>query len=487
MATKTTKLPTTQYVCTQCAYAAPRWLGQCPSCGAFNTLQEEIVAPAPQSKATSRSAFSLTSERARPLSEIKYEQFQRVSSGIPELDTVLGGGIVRGSLILLGGDPGIGKSTLLTQAAAHLSAEHKVLYVSAEESCSQVKMRCERLALRSDTMLLLNETNLESIEANLGDAEYVVIDSVQAIYTDALSGAAGSVGQVRECAASLMRIAKSRGITFFIIGHVTKEGSLAGPKVLEHIMDTVLYFEGEREENYKLLRAVKNRFGSAQEVGVFEMTESGLKSVLSPSELFLSDTRGVAAGSVVTPSVSGNRCMSVELQTLIASTSYGLPRRMSLGIDYNKLIVLIAVLEKRCGIPFHQSDVYINAMGGIRLSEPSVDLAVCAALASAAADMPVDKYTAFFGEVGLTGEVRSVSYAEKRVTECIKTGFQRVVLPQKCMNSCRKFADKIQLIPVSYVNQMIKELNLRRRESSAPTYGETSPFQSLAKKPHNHN
>ena len=280
---------TTQYVCSECGYAAPRWLGKCPSCGAFNTMQEEIVAPAPAASprpsknAASRSAFALSGGKARPLSEVKYEEFQRVSSGISELDSVLGGGIVRGSLVLLGGDPGIGKSTLLTQTAAHLSKQHKVLYVSAEESCSQVKMRCERLGLSSDSLLLLNETNLEAIEESLDGVEYAVIDSVQAIYTDALSSAAGSVGQVRECAASLMRIAKSRGITFFIIGHVTKEGSLAGPKVLEHIMDTVLYFEGEQEENYKLLRAVKNRFGSAQEVGVFEMTEKGLKKAVLPA------------------------------------------------------------------------------------------------------------------------------------------------------------------------------------------------------------
>ena len=399
--------------------------------------------------------------RALPLSKVGYEKFKRVSSGIGEFDTVLGGGIVRGSLVLLGGDPGIGKSTLLTQVSAYLAEERRVLYVSAEESCSQVKMRCERLGIDSDNLLLLNETCLEDIENNLSDAEFVVIDSIQAVYTEALSSAAGSVGQVRECAARLMRIAKSRGITFFIIGHVTKEGSLAGPKVLEHIMDTVLYFEGQQEENFKLLRAVKNRFGSVQEVGVFEMTEAGIKSLSDYSELFLSESRGVAAGSCVTPSESGNRCMNVEIQTLIAKTSYGLPRRMTLGIDYNKLVVLIAVLEKRCGIPFYTSDVYINAMGGIKLAEPSVDLAVCAALASAAADIPIDKYTAVFGEVGLTGEIRAVTYAEKRVNECIKTGFKTVVLPAKNMKACEKFKGKIKLVPVSYVNQMIKELNLR--------------------------
>jgi DNA repair protein RadA/Sms len=399
--------------------------------------------------------------RALPLSQIGSQTFERVKSGIAEFDTVLGGGIVKGSLVLLGGDPGIGKSTLLTQVSAHLSKTHRVLYVSAEESCSQVKMRCDRLGLTSDNLFLLNETCLEDIETAVDGNEFVVIDSVQAIYTQTLSSAAGSVAQVRECAAALMRIAKSRNITFFIIGHVTKEGSLAGPKVLEHIMDTVLYFEGQPEDNFKLLRAVKNRFGSAQEVGVFEMTDSGIKSVGDYSALFLSESRGLAAGSAVTPSESGNRCMNVEIQTLISKTAYGMPRRMSLGVDYNKLVVLIAVLEKRCGIPFFSSDVYINAMGGIKLTEPSVDLAVCAALASAASDVPVDKYTAVFGEVGLTGEVRGVNSADKRVNECIKTGFQRVILPAKNLKACEKYKDKIELVPVSYVNQMIKALHLR--------------------------
>ena len=462
MATKT-KMPTTQYVCSQCGFTAPKWLGKCPDCGNFNTLQEEIVRVAETPKNELRKGVSKMQIKALPLSKVGYEKFDRVKSGISEFDTVLGGGIVRGSLVLLGGDPGIGKSTLLTQVSAHLAQiqDSPTLYVSAEESCSQVKMRCERLGLNSDNLLLLNETCLEDIEANLGESKFVVIDSVQAIYTETLSSAAGSVGQVRECAAKLMRIAKSQNITFFIIGHVTKEGSLAGPKVLEHIMDTVLYFEGQQEDNYRLLRAVKNRFGSAQEVGVFEMTDTGIKSVSDYAELFLSETRGLAAGSTVTPSESGNRCMNVEIQTLIAKTAYGQPRRMSLGVDYNRLVVLIAVLEKRCGIPFWSSDVYINAMGGIRLEEPSVDLAVCAALASAANDVPIDKYTAIFGEVGLTGEIRPVTYADKRVNECIKTGFKRVILPAKNMKSCEKYKGKIELIPVQYVGQMIKALNLK--------------------------
>ena len=474
-----TKTPTTQFVCSTCGFTAPKWLGKCPDCGNFNTMQEEVVRVAEPPKNELRGGMYAMKTRALPLSQVGYEKFERVKSGISEFDTVLGGGIVPGSLVLLGGDPGIGKSTLLTQVSAHLAKTQNepTLYVSAEESCSQVKMRCERLGLNSDNLLLLNETCLEDIENALGDCRFVVIDSIQAVYTETLSSAAGSVGQVRECAAKLMRIAKSRNITFFIIGHVTKEGSLAGPKVLEHIMDTVLYFEGQPEDSFKLLRAVKNRFGSAQEVGVFEMTDCGIKSVNDYAEIFLSETRGIAAGSSVTPSESGNRCMNVEIQTLISKTAYGTPRRMSLGVDYNKLVVLIAVLEKRCGIPFFASDVYINAMGGIKLDEPSVDLAICAALASAATDTPIDKYTAVFGEVGLTGEIRAVNFAEKRVVECIKTGFKQVILPAKNMKVCEKYKDKIKLVPVQYVGQMIKALNLR--PATPHTFGaktEEQPF-----------
>ncbi len=444
---------TTQYVCSQCGYASPKWLGRCPDCGTFNTMAEEAVAPVPTGK--NKSPFRTGGARPVPLSQITYEKYERTSSGIPELDNVLGGGIVRGSLVLVGGDPGIGKSTLLTEISAHLAKDHKVLYLSAEESCSQVKLRCERLHLNSDNLFLLNETNIDNAEEAFLQAEYVVVDSIQAVYTEALNSSAGSVGQVRECASKLMRIAKSHGITFFIVGHVTKEGALAGPKVLEHIMDTVLYFEGERTENFKILRAVKNRFGSVQEVGVFEMTDEGIYGVTDYSSLFLSETRGIAAG---TPSETGNRCMTVEIQSLISKTAFGLPRRMALGIELNRLIVLVAVLEKRCGIPLGSQDVYLNAMGGIKLNEPSADLAVCAALASAANMTPIDKYTAVFGEVGLTGEVRGVSYAEKRVNECAKMGFKRVILPAKNLKSCEKLKGKIELVPVSYVSQMIKKL-----------------------------
>ena len=446
---------TTEFVCGECGASSPKWLGRCPACGKFNTMVEEIIAPAQTQKTAQKQFYG---GRAKPLCEITYERYNRTSSGISEFDTVLGGGIVTGSLVLLGGDPGIGKSTLLTQTAAHLSENKKVLYLSAEESCSQVKMRAQRLNLKSDNLLILNETCIDGIESELDGVEFCIIDSIQAVYTEQLSSSAGSVGQVRECAAKLMRIAKSRGITFFIVGHVTKEGSLAGPKVLEHIMDTVLYFEGENQENFRILRAVKNRFGNVAEVGVFEMTGEGIIAVTDYSGVFLSESRGEEAGSSVTPAQTGARCMNVEIQSLVSKTAFGLPRRMPLGVDYNKLVLLIAVLEKRCGLALGGYDVYVNAMGGIKLNEPASDLAICAALSSAYLGKPIDKYTAVFGEVGLTGEVRAVSYCEKRVAECVKMGFKKVLVPAKNMKSVTKYADKIAIVPVLYVNTMIKNL-----------------------------
>ena len=446
----------TIFVCAECGATSPRWLGRCPSCGKFNTMAEEVVKDSKPAAAARGAVYS--APRARRLSDVTFERYERTPSGISEFDNVLGGGIVAGSLVLLGGDPGIGKSTLLTQIAAHLSLKHRVLYFSAEESCSQVKMRAERLHLDCEDFLIVNDTCIDNLESELEGVRFCIIDSIQAVYTDDLSSSAGSVGQVRECATKLMRIAKSRGITFFIVGHVTKEGALAGPKVLEHIMDTVLYFEGENQENYRILRAVKNRFGNVSEVGVFEMTGEGIIAVTDYSGIFLSESRGQEAGCAVTPAQTGNRCMNVEIQTLISKTSFGQPRRMPLGIDYNKLVLLLAVLEKRCSLPYYSYDVYINVMGGIKLNEPACDLAVCAALASAHKDMPIDKFTAVFGEVGLTGEVRAVQYAEKRVQECVKMGFKRVILPAKNMKSVAKYADKINIVPVLYVNSMIKAL-----------------------------
>ena len=455
----------TTYVCGECGSVSPKWLGKCPNCGAWNSFVEEVQAPA-----ADKPVYK-TAAKPRPLSSVSEEKFNRVKTGVAEFDRVLGGGIVPASVILLGGDPGIGKSTLLTEVAGILSKEHKVLYISAEESASQLKMRCNRLGVESDTMLVMNETALENIEANVDDAEFLVVDSIQAVYLDALSSSAGSVGQVRECASRLTRLAKSKNVTVFLVGHVTKEGAIAGPKVLEHIMDTVLYFEGDAENNYRILRAVKNRFGSVNEVGVFEMRENGLFGVKDYAGIFVSETRGENAGSVVTPCSSGTRCVPVEIQGLVAKTVFGMPRRMSLGIDYNKLVLMLAVLEKKGGLPFYSQDVYLNAMGGIKLGEPSVDLAVLLSLASAYTGIPLEAGTAVFGEVGLTGEVRGVFRAEMRVRECVNAGFSSVILPKSNMKSVENFRGKIRLIPVSYVFQAVRELTKKNKDAEE-TQGE---------------
>ncbi len=456
----------TTYVCTECGTVSPKWLGRCPNCGAWNTFAEEIQVPESAAKTPVRSFV-----RPQPLSAVREEKFRRIKTGVGEFDRVLGGGIVPASMVLLGGDPGIGKSTLLTEVAGVLSREHKVLYISAEESASQLKMRCNRLGVQSDTLLVMNETVLENIEACADGVEFLIVDSIQAVYLDALSSSAGSVGQVRECASRLMRLAKAKNITVFLVGHVTKEGAIAGPKVLEHIMDTVLYFEGDAENNYRILRAVKNRFGSVNEVGVFEMREEGLVGVKDYAGIFVSEGRGENAGSVVTPFVSGNRCVPVEIQGLVAKTVFGMPRRMSLGIDYNKLVLMLAVLEKKGGLPFYSQDVYLNAMGGIKLGEPSVDLAVLLALAGAYTGIPLDAGTAVFGEVGLTGEVRGVSHAEMRVRECVNAGFTSVILPKSNLKSAEAFRGRIKMIPVSYVFQAVRELtkkNAREKEGGEP-------------------
>lgn len=444
----------TKYVCNECGGISPQWLGKCPVCGKFGTLVEEIEE---QVSAFGKSVEKI-SVKPQPLPLIERKHITRIKSGIDELDTVLGGGIVPFSIILIGGDPGIGKSTILTQVSGELSKSRKVLYVSAEESLSQVKLRCDRLGITSEKLMILNECRLESIESVSDEFEFIVIDSIQAIYLNELQGAAGSVGQVRECASRLMRLAKSKHKTIFIIGHVTKDGNIAGPKVLEHIMDAVLYFEGEPSDNTKLLRAVKNRFGSAQEVGVFEMTDKGIKGVSDYNGLFMSENRGTSPGSIVTPSISGNRCMPVEIQSLISKTVFGLPRRMPLGIDYNRTVLIIAVLERRAYIPFFNQDVYVNAMGGIKLTEPSADLAIALSLASANKNIPIEKTVAAFGELGLTGEVRGVTQAEKRVSDSIKLGFKTVILPKYNYNSVKKFSDKINIVPVSFLSQAVKFL-----------------------------
>lgn len=442
---------TTEFVCAECGAKSPKWIGKCPSCGKWNTYVEEITGGK-----TEKTVSSLPRQKPTPLSLVKDENFTRVSTGMKELDVVLGGGLVPGSLVLVGGEPGVGKSTLLTEIAGNLAKNHPVLYASGEESASQVKMRCTRLGVTGE-MHLMNETSLEAILDEAENYRFLVVDSIQAVYTEDLSSSAGSVGQVKECAAKLMRFAKTYGVTVIIVGQVTKEGALAGPKVLEHIMDTVLYFEGETTGNYKVLRAVKNRFGSISEVGVFEMSERGLYGVEDYSGVFLSSLRGEAAGSVVTPLLSGNRCVPVEIQCLTAKSVYGMPRRMPLGVDYNKLVLLLAVLEQRAGVPFYTSDVYMNAVGGMKLDEPACDLAVALAAVSAAKNQPIAKNVAVFGEVGLTGEIRPVHAADLRLSECKKLGFTKVILPKGNVKSVKK-DEGTELVPVSYLWQAIKAL-----------------------------
>ena len=458
--------PATRYVCTDCGAVSPGWLGRCPSCGKFGTIVEEIE-EGPQN--SQKSTYRPTYQKPVKLSEVEKESFERIRSGIDELDTVLGGGIVPASLVLIGGDPGIGKSTLMTQVACTLSENKKVLYASAEESCAQVKMRTERLGLSSSRLDLINETELGAILESAKDYDILVVDSIQAVYLEEMNSSAGSVGQVKECAAKLMRFAKSTRTTVFIVGHVTKEGAIAGPKILEHIMDTVLYFEGQPQDNYKLLRAVKNRFGSAQEVGVFEMRENGIFGVKDYNGIFVSEERGAEPGSLVTPSISGNRCMPVEIQTLLSKTVFGMPRRMPLGVDYNRAALLIAVLEKRAYLPFYTFDVYVTAMGGIKLTEPAADLAIALALASSHKDVAINKDVCAFGEIGLTGEVRGVMQAEKRVAECVRLGFKTVILPERNLSAVTKYSSKIKLVPVKHIYQAIKLLfpSERREEKNS--------------------
>ncbi len=444
---------TTKYVCTECGSVSPGWMGRCPACGKFGTINEEITESSENVK-PKRSDY----QKPIKLSEVAREKITRINTGIEELDVVLGGGIVPASLILIGGDPGIGKSTLMTQVAGSLSKNNKVLYASAEESQAQVKIRCDRLGIIGDNLMIMNETCLNNIIEEGENYDVLIVDSIQAVYLEEMNSSSGSVGQVKECASRLMRFAKSTKTTVFIVGHVTKEGAIAGPKILEHIMDTVLYFEGQPQDNYKLLRAVKNRFGSAQEVGVFEMRENGIFGVKDYNGIFVSEERGQEAGSVVTPSISGNRCMPVEIQTLLSKTVFGMPRRMPLGIDYNRASFLLAVLEKRAYMPFYTQDVYVTAMGGIKLSEPSADLAIALALASSHKNISIEKTTCAFGEIGLTGEIRPVMQADKRVAESIRLGFKKVIIPARNLSQVEKFKGKIEIVPVKHVYQAIKIL-----------------------------
>lgn len=422
----------TLYICQECGQESVRWLGKCPGCGNWNTLVEEAVAPQPALRAGISPGLS-TGEKPVAIGDVEAEDAPRFPTGSGELDRVLGGGIVPGSFVLVGGDPGIGKSTILLQLAMRIAETHgKVLYVSGEESARQVRLRADRLGALSPQLFVVSETNLDVIEQHAVNMKPVVliVDSIQTVFRPDLPSAPGSVTQVREAAAQLLRLAKSSGMSVFIVGHVTKEGSLAGPRVLEHIVDTVLYFEGERHASFRVLRAVKNRFGSTNEIGLFEMRDVGLIEVPNASELFLSERPLDVAGSVVVPSMEGTRPLLVEVQALVSASTFVSPRRTADGIDQNRVQLLIAVLEKRVGLLLGNHDAYVKVAGGVRIAEPAVDLGLAVALASSFRDQPPDPHTVVIGEVGLAGEVRAVSRVEQRIREAEKMGFRRVVLPR---------------------------------------------------------
>lgn len=420
----------TIFFCQNCGHESSKWMGQCPGCKEWNTFVEEA---APKKGAGTKSR--LGKERSVPvtLKEIELKEEDRISTSMGELDRVLGGGIVAGSLMLVGGDPGIGKSTLLLQVCRNLANdEHDVMYISGEESLKQIKLRAQRIGEFKDTLTLLCETNLADIEevVRTKKPEVVIIDSIQTMYNESVSAAPGSVSQVRESTGTLMMLAKTLGIAIFIVGHVTKEGVVAGPRVLEHMVDTVLYFEGDRHASYRILRGVKNRFGSTNEIGVFEMQGNGLREVINPSEFMLNGKPVGASGSVVTCSLEGTRPILVEIQALVSDTSFQIPRRTTVGIDFNRVNLLLAVLEKRAGMQLGGCDAYVNLTGGMRLSEPSIDLAVVAAIISSYRNTVIDEHTIIFGEVGLTGEVRGVAQAEVRIKEAEKMGFTRCIVPK---------------------------------------------------------
>jgi DNA repair protein RadA/Sms len=417
----------TIYSCQQCGYQSPKWLGKCPDCNQWDSLTEEAVA----APVKGRMAPASSGSQPQRLAEVQVSEEDRIRCGIGEFDRVLGGGVVPGGFTLIGGDPGIGKSTLLLQAADRLAATGKVLYVTAEESPRQVKLRGGRLGAAAQDLFLLAETSLEAIFERVRELKpaFLVVDSIQTIFTGTLESAPGSVSQVRECAGRLMHLAKGEGLPTFIVGHVTKDGSIAGPRMLEHMVDTVLYFEGDPGHPYRILRAVKNRFGSTNEIGVFEMREQGLAEVPNPSELFLAERPQGVAGSSVVPSLEGSRPILVELQALVTGSSFGTPRRTTMGIDHNRVALLVAVLEKKVGLSLLAQDIFVNVAGGVRLNEPAVDLGVMAALASSHLNKPVPGRTILFGEVGLAGEVRAVSRPELRVKEAARLGFDRCLLP----------------------------------------------------------
>ncbi len=442
------------FSCQACGHQAPRWLGRCPDCGGWNTMKEERLAPTGKGRpATLKDALS----KATSIEEIDIGDEPRRATGVGEFDRVLGGGVIPGSVILIGGDPGIGKTTLLLQGLPALAdAQQPVLYVSGEESPRQIKMRAQRIGVSHPRLLVLGETSLEQIFKTVQELKpaALVVDSIQTMYTEQLTSAPGSISQVQEVAGQLMWFAKRSGIPVFIIGHVTKEGAIAGPRLLEHIVDTVLYFEGDKGHSYRILRAVKNRFGSTNEIGVFEMKDSGLEEVGNPSELFLAERPQHSTGSVVVSSLEGSRPILVELQALVCSTTYAMPKRMANGVELNRVSLLLAVMEKRLGLHLSGQDVYINVVGGITIDEPAIDLGIVTAVTSSLRESPVDPATIMMGEVGLGGEVRAISQTELRVREALKMGFKRCVLPERNLVKLAPM-DGLELVGIQEVGEAL--------------------------------
>lgn len=457
------KAKSTAFFCKECGYESSKWMGQCPACRQWNTMVEEPVGK--RETAPGRAFGSALAvrrgigEQPTPvrLDQVSLEEQDRIPTGYQELDRVLGSGIVSGSLVLVGGDPGIGKSTLLLQVCRNLAAAgRRVLYISGEESLKQIKLRASRIGTITGDLLFLCETNLDTIEEAIRNAspEVVIIDSIQTMFREDVSSAPGSVSQVRESTSILMQIAKGMGITVFIVGHVTKEGVVAGPRVLEHMVDTVLYFEGDRHASYRILRAVKNRFGSTNEIGVFEMCNTGLEEVKNPSEYMLNGRPEDASGSVVACSMEGTRPILVEIQALVCQSNFGIPRRTAVGTDFNRVNLLMAVLEKKVGLRLAASDAYVNIAGGMKMTEPAIDLGICLAIVSSAKDIVIPDNVMVFGEVGLSGEIRAVNMAGQRVQEAKKLGFGTVVLPEVCRSSVGK-VEGINLVYVSQIRDAI--------------------------------
>ena len=448
----------TIFVCNECGYESAKWMGKCPACNSWNTFFEEKIS----TKVESGKREKKIQEAPKPLNSFVGQDAQRTSTGYAELDRVLGGGLVKGSLVLVGGEPGIGKSTLILQLCDKVKGEGKVLYVSGEESAEQIKLRADRLNIKNDDILFLGETDIDVIDQNIEELnpKLVIIDSMQTMYSEDISSAPGSVSQVREITSRIMKICKSRKITTIIIGHVTKDGNIAGPRVLEHMVDTVLYIEGERYFSYRMIRGVKNRFGSTNEVGMFEMQEKGMVEITNPSSILISEREDNPSGSVVVATVEGTRPLLVELQALVTQSVFGLPRRTANGIDYNRLTLLVAVMEKKAGFMLGNQDVYLNVVGGLKVNEPALDLGIILATASSFKNVSIPKGVIALGEVGLTGEVRTINLMEKRLKEAERLGFKKCIIPEN-NKKLLKESYKLDIIGVKNINEAMKAIGLR--------------------------